>query len=179
MKKRPAFVLAAAIVFAIFIFLFIFLKKSEAPTLPNVFDPQNAAYDLDGEKVTLTNGRFEGEAAPGSAAKTEVFIFFIFSLGALDQDVSDAAAVLIVDPPGGTGTFFYVSALINKPEKAESVNSIFLGDRISPQNISIVNGEVLVNYAKRKDDEPFSAKPSIGVTARIIMKNGLLELKKD
>jgi hypothetical protein len=46
-----------------------------------------------------------------------------------------------------------------------------LGDRIAPQNISINNGLIVVNYAERKSGEPMSAQPSIGVTKTFRVKS--------
>lgn len=39
---------------------------------------------------------------------------------------------------------------------------MFLGDRIAPQNINIMDGRAVYNFAERKADEPMTTPPSIG-----------------
>src|SRR3989338_5155671 len=130
------------------------------------FNPLNATYSIEGELITLENGRAEEESEQGSAIKIETTVFGEPAMGDLDDDGVEDAALILVYNPGGSGTFYYVTAALQGSGKAEGVitRSVFLGDRIAPQNISIKNGVVLVNYADRAADQPMSAKPSIGVS---------------
>lgn len=53
-------------------------------------------------------------------------------------------------------------------------NAILLGDRIAPQNISIDKGKIMVNYAARKQSEPFTVQPSVGITRYFEVKDSVL-----
>jgi len=131
---------------------------------PKTFDPANATYRIDGAPVTLVEGRSSAAAAPGSATQVTTSIFGEPVSGDLNGDGTPDAAMVIVQNPGGSGTFYYVVAAINASNVAEGTNAVLLGDRIAPQTISIENGQIVVNYAERKPSEPMSSPPSIGVT---------------
>jgi Tfp pilus assembly protein PilZ len=83
-------------------------------------------------------------------------------LGDLDADGDIDKAVWIVEEPGGSGTFFYAQLFINNDEIFVPTNKMFLGDRIAPQNINIMDGRAVYNFAERKADEPMTTPPSIG-----------------
>ncbi len=136
-------------------------------------NPLNATYLIDGKQITLKNGISEQEVAPGSAAKEVVRVFGAPQKGDLDGDGIEDYAMLISQETGGTATFYYVVVgLADKSlGKVLGTNSILLGDRIAPQNISISNGLIMVNYADRKDGEPMSAQPSVGVTKTFRVKS--------
>ena len=125
-------------------------------------DPLNATYQIEGTAVTLVNGKSEVEAVPGSATKIVDQVFGQPVLGDLNGDGAPDAGLILVDQPGGTGTFYYLAAAINKDGNYVGTNAILLGDRIAPQNIRIQNGALIANYADRKPDEPFSVQPSVG-----------------
>ncbi len=124
---------------------------------PRPFDPLNATYIIEGTPVTLINGKSLANGVSTTA-------FGPPASGDLNGDGMSDAAIILMQNPGGSGTFFYAAAAINTPNGASGTNAIFLGDRIAPQNISIANGVIMANYADRKPGEPMSAQPSVGVT---------------
>jgi hypothetical protein len=130
-----------------------------------VFDPVNAAYTIEGNRITLINGKAEKEIVPGSASKIEVMAWGEPATGNLKTGQSNEAALILTYNTGGSGTFYYVAAALKDQQSGVAVgtNAILLGDRIAPQNISIDNGKIIVNYADRKSDEPMSYSPSIGI----------------
>ncbi len=129
-------------------------------------DPLNATYSIDGKQVTLRNGVAEEAVAPGSATKSVVRVFGAPQKGDLDGDGIDDYAMLISQDGGGSGIFYYVAVGLadESSGKVLGTNSIYLGDRIAPQNISVSNGVILVNYAERRTGEPMTAQPSVGVS---------------
>lgn len=139
----------------------------------NEANPLYATYLIDGQQVTLNNGVSEREIPPGSANKEVVRVFGTPQKGDLDGDGIDDYAMLISQEGGGSGTFYYVAVGLadNISGKILGTNSIFLGDRISPQNISVNNGVILVNYADRKEGEPMSTQPSVGVSKYFRIKS--------
>ena len=81
----------------------------------------------------------------------------------LDDDGKVDSVFLITINSGGTGTFFYALANLTKGKHIEGSKGYFIGDRISPQTTEIGEGNtIVINYADRGDDEPFSAEPSVG-----------------
>ena len=159
--------------------IYIFSKGQNNPAsqtnTPVVFDPLNATYTIDEQPVKLTEGKSEVEAEPGSAIKIITAIFGEPVIGDLNGDGKDDAAMFIVENPGGTGTFYYAAAALNTPAGAQGTNAIFLGDRIAPQNIEIKDGQIIANYADRKQDEPMAESPSVGVSKYMIVDKTILK----
>ncbi len=124
-------------------------------------DYLNSTYDIDGESITLKNGKTDNESIFGKP-----------TIADLNSDRKDDAVFFLMQESKGTGVFFYVVTSISK-------NSVFVGDRISPQNINVdKDGLIKVNYVTRREDEPFTAEPSLGVTKYLRVINGdLVEVK--
>lgn len=137
-------------------------------------DPFNATFIIEGTRICLLNGRFEREAAPGSAMKIKTFVFGKPAYGDIDGDGDEDAAMVIVHDPGGSGTFFYVAAALKVDGAYHGTNGVLLGDRISPQDIKIRNGVVVANYADRRPEESMAITPSIGKSKYLTINNGLL-----
>ncbi len=90
----------------------------------------------------------------------------------------DTAYMFLVVNSEGSGTFYYAGAATKDNGNYKASNTIFLGDRIAPQNININNGIAAVNYADRKITEPMTTPPSIGITKYVYVENGsLVEIK--
>lgn len=135
-------------------------NKSENPVKSFL----NLKYKIDDQEITLINGKSEN---------TEVFGQPIE--GDLNNDGINDVISLIYQQTSGTGTFFYVvGAVGSKNGFVSTKNSIFLGDRIAPQNIRVINGIAQVNYAIRKDNDPMTEQPSMGVTKYLKIVNGEL-----
>ena len=83
-------------------------------------------------------------------------------LGDLDADGDIDKAVWLIEEPGGSGTFFYAQLIINNKGKFIPTETIFLGDRIAPQNINIIDGRAVYNFAERRATDPMTTPPSIG-----------------
>lgn len=128
--------------------------------------------------MTLVNGFFEAESAPGSATKITTRYFGNEAFGDLNGDGKEDVAFLLTQSTGG-GTFFYVVAALETASGVEGTNAIFLGDRIAPQNTSIENGVITVNYADRNPGEPFTTQPSLGISKYLkVEANLLVEINK-
>lgn len=133
-------------------------------------DPLNTAYVIEGKTFVLKDGKAEKEVAldstsspqAGSASKEVVQIFGEPVYGDLNGDgVKDAALFLTVQS-GGSGTFFYAAEAISVNGKYKGTNAVFLGDRIAPQNINIIDGVAVANFAERNPGESFAVSPSVG-----------------
>lgn len=143
------------------------------------FNPMNATYVIENQSITLTNGLSNKEIVPGSSSKIETKKWNEPIIGDLNNDGTDDATFILTQESGGSGIFYYVVVAINDQvdKKIIGTNVILLGDRIAPQNMSIENGVILVNYADRKKDEPMTTSPSIGISKYFVLDGILLKEK--
>lgn len=125
-------------------------------------DLKHISYTIDGEFLPFDHGTFAREVAPGSASKEVFATFGEPAIGDLDGDGDQDAVTYLMRSSGGSGTFFYVVSAVNDGGVFKGTNAIFLGDRIAPQNINIIEGNAVANFAERNAGEPFSVQPSVG-----------------
>jgi len=135
-------------------------------------DYKNATYLIGGQPITLANGLSEIEAASGSATKIITRYFGNKVEHDLNDDGREDAVFLLTQETGGSGVFFYVVAALNMPTGYVGSQAFFLGDRIAPQTTGMDEGKttarttrknvIVVNYAIRLPNEPFTASPSMG-----------------
>lgn len=129
-------------------------------------DFKNATYYIDNESIKI-NGK--NIVYFGNELKRD-----------LNNDGLDDVFFVFTKNFQGSGTFYYIAAAINSANGYIGTNSILLGDRIAPQSTDFINDNIIINYADRKLDEPFTTKPSIGVSKYLkIENNKLVEIKKD
>ncbi|MDR3571687.1 MAG: hypothetical protein P4L81_05860 [Candidatus Pacebacteria bacterium] len=164
------------VVVAILFGFFFFYKPVHAPSnaAASGSDPKNATYTIEGTPVTLVNGTASEPAAPGSASQITTTYFGNEATGDLNGDGVPDVAFLLTQSGGGSGTFYYVVVALKTAQGYEGTNAVFLGDRIAPQTTEIRDGEVIVNYADRNPGEPMTAKPSLGVSKYLLIKNSML-----
>lgn len=158
-------------------FLFWYKSKNQiviAPITPVVSDYKNLTYIIENQPIELKNGYSEMETAPGSASKIITRYFGNEATGDLNGDGLSDVSFLLTQEAGGSGTFYYIVAVLKTDKEAKPTNTIFLGDRIAPQPIQINNGIIIVNYADRKPGEPMTADPSVGVSRYFKIQNGNL-----
>jgi hypothetical protein len=149
-------------------------EEDDTKTELEISNLLNATYIINGQKIKLTDGRAEKEAAPGSATKVSTATFGDAIYGDLDGDGDQDAALMLVQDPGGSGTFYYVAVTLNNDGQHQGTNAILLGDRVAPQNIAIEGNIVIANYADRRADDAMSARPSIGVSKYLRLDDGRL-----
>ena len=73
---------------------------------------------------------------------------------------------------GGSGTFYYAVAALSGVGGVRGTNGVLLGDRVAPQNVGIVAGTLVVNYADRRPGEPMTEPPSEGKSLVLVVRNG-------
>lgn len=137
-----------------------------------VSDYRNATYIVDGRKITLQNGVSEIEISSSSVSKIVTRYFGNEVKHDLNDDGREDVVFLLTQETGGSGTFFYVVAALNMENGYVGSEAIFLGDRIAPQTTNMDEGitalgtnrknVVVINYADRLPNEPFTVKPSMG-----------------
>lgn len=92
----------------------------------------------------------------------------------LNGDGTEDVAFLLTQDGNGSGTMYYLVAALSDATGYKGTNAIFLGDRIAPQTTEIRDGTIVANYATRKEGEPMTARPSIGVSKLLTVENDML-----
>ena len=172
--KKLIFIIILIVVFAIGIMKFSG-KTALVPTptpAQALSDYKNIAYQIDGQEILLKNGSAESPAGPDSEETVTTEYFGNEAKGDFNNDGTGDVAFVLTQSGGGTGVFFYVAVALKTVGGYKGTNVIFLGDRIAPQTTEFRNGEIIVNYADRKPNEPFSTTPSVGVS-KYLKVNGL------
>lgn len=154
-------ILIAVIVLTV-VFLLLGGEEAAAPTDDDAVSnfsqsPLNATYQIKQDSIILENGESEQEIYPGSTTKIYTSVFGEPVFGDLNDDGDEDAALVLIYDLGGTGTFYYLAVALNEGGGYKGLNSVLLGDRISPQNVSIENNEILVRYAVRAPADPMIA----------------------
>ena len=149
--------------------------RTKKHLIPVRLDPSNISYRIDGKEVDLINGRSEKEAAPGSVSKITTAVLGNPTVGDLNDDGRLDAALILFQNSGGTGTFIYAAAAINRNDGYHGTNAEFLGDRIRVDSVSIRNGVIVVEYRDRRSDEPMAVKPSVPRSTYFIFQNGKIQ----
>lgn len=173
MRKSIFYILAVIIILTA---AYLALKDTSPNPTPTQnqtsFDTRNSSFKVEGAPVTLVNGIAETGLASIPGAKLTTRYFGNEIKHDFDNDGRDDALFLVTQDGGGSGTFFYVVAVLNTDHGYVGSNSYPLGDRIAPQSTNIDEGTttlgtkrdnvIVVNYAIRKPNEPMTTPPSVG-----------------
>ena len=137
-------------------------------------DPPNATFKIERDTVALVNGRAEHEAAPGSATKVTTTLADPRVSGDLDGDGRPDTVVVLVSQPGGSGTLFYVAALLNATGGVTTTPAVLLGDRIKVTSVKLDGRTIVVEVLDRTASQPLSESPSVASTKRFVVDRGAL-----
>ena len=111
----------------------------------------NATYaGITGEAVTLSDGRWEGEAyVEGGASRPAVGLVKHFILtGDLDGHGADEFVVLLRESSGGSGTRLYVAAMGVQNGNIANLATALIGDRVQVQSGEVRDGEIALNIVR-------------------------------
>lgn len=137
---------------------------------------RNMTYRLDEAvdgTVLLQDGLYEEAGANGAASMLSVEMADRYATGDLnDDDLPDAAVVLIV-APGGSGVFVYLAAVVNEHGTAKHAASTMLGDRVRVDGVAIEEDIIAVDLVKQGPGDPMAA-PTQQITERYRLRNNAL-----
>ena len=150
-------------------------EPTEIPAQEFAADPLNATYSIEDRTVRLQDGRSERSITPHSATTMKTVVYGKPVYGDLDGDGQKDAALLLIHDPGGSGTFFYVAGALIINGAFRGTNAVWLGDRITPPDLQIRNGILIVSYADRGRGEPMGTTPTVQMAKYLILKNAQLE----
>lgn len=134
-------------------------------------NPNNATFSFDDGSVTLSSGRGEKEDEESEFTES-VELLPENAKGDLNADGKDDTVVLLARSGGGSGVFIYIAAYVSGPVNYKGTNAIFIGDRVSPESISVSNGVVTFEWLDRRPDEPFAAEPTVPASEQFVYQNG-------
>jgi heat shock protein HslJ len=139
---------------------------------------KNAEYQgIYADPIRLTGGKYEGEPfVEGGASRPTVIFTNVYAFGDLDGDGVDDAVVVLVENSGGSGSFVYLAAVLNRNGSLENVATQFLGDRGQVESLSIAEGEITVNLATHGPDDPMCCPSQQEVQVYVLRGNDLVQL---
>ncbi len=107
------------------------------------------------EPVALTAGRYEGEPfVPGGASRpTLTLVDELVARGDLDGNGRHDAAVLLVENSGGSGSFVYLAAVLDREGAAVNAGTVLLGDRVSLRELRIADGVIIAETLVHASDD--------------------------
>ena len=147
------------------VLLFGLLACGDPEPIPLTLEAlQNAEYlseFTDIGRVQLVDGEHREAIVEGGAAELMVRMIG-HTLGDLDGDGKEDAAVLLVTSAGGSGTFRHLAAVINRDGVPENTATELLGDRVKVVKISIQEGLIVVDLLTHGREAPM-AEPSLKV----------------
>jgi hypothetical protein len=139
-------------------------------------DPSNATFVFEDGEVELQGGQAVTNLIPDSAISTETSLVGEPVYGDINGDKKNDAIVLLAQNSGGSGVFVYIGAYVSGNVAYKGSNAVFIGDRVSPQSVTIGNtGLITLTYLDRKEDEAMAASPTVQRTKTFIWKDGQLE----
>lgn len=102
----------------------------------------------------LEDDEYREKYMPDSATEMRIGLAPYRLFGDLNGDGADDAAVILVADPGGSGTFYYLSAVLNQNGDPKPAGSQFLGDRVFFRDLSIDDGHILIELDIVRPDDP-------------------------
>ncbi|MFN2136193.1 MAG: META domain-containing protein, partial [Candidatus Promineifilaceae bacterium] len=115
----------------------------------------NLSYDglFPEDSITLTDG-YAAYEDPGAGTPYVQLMEPLIASGDLDGDgVADAAAVL-VDHSSGSGTFYYLAAVLDALDDPAPLEALMIGDRIQVKSLAIEGGQIVADLVAQGPDEP-------------------------
>jgi heat shock protein HslJ len=122
-------------------------------------------------KVQLVNGEYREPAAPGSATEIVVRLTDAIAFGKLDG--REAAAVILVTHPGGSGTFHDLALLLKGPQGWIHQDIAFLGDRTKIHSLTIANDAIVVDMTLHGPGDAMCC-PTRRVVQRFVLRDNRL-----
>ena len=134
-----------------------------------VFDLGDTA-SVEGGKVPLAGGKWTD---PDSGSTFTLHP--THAIGDLDADGNADAVAIVVESTGGTGSFYYMFAIMNRDGQPVQLGAPeWLGDRTVIQRLSVDRkGVITLRYITHKDDDP-ACCPTMRIEDRYRVEDGKL-----
>lgn len=131
---------------------------------------RNLTVRIDGESFPMSDG-VSAIAVPDSAATNVLRLVGepVLSSGSAARPGDREAALLVVNDPGGSGSFYYAVLAVPADGSYRTTNVLPLGDRIKPESVEYRDGRFVYRFLDRKPGQPMSEPPSVEKTVRIAL----------
>jgi len=129
------------------------------PSREALADAEYLSEFASGGKARLKDGSYREKATPESAIDIVITLHERYACGDLDGDGWDDAAVILVVQSGGSGTFYYLCAVLNEEGALVNVATLFLGDRILIRDLLIQSGQIKIDMLVQGPGDPM-VKPT-------------------
>ena len=117
----------------------------------------NASYPLEYSSTgtaQLTSGEYREAASDNSASEIVIQLSDQMAVGELSNG-QQGAVVILVSQTGGTGTFYDLAILTEQDGEYVVAAVTYLGDRIIINDLSITDGQIVVDMVVQGQDDPF------------------------
>jgi hypothetical protein len=165
-----AILLIAVLVFSVILYKSDFFKITKVLKQDTITDHKNATYTIDGVVTKLTNGRSVIVTDP--VLETSVTTQYVGkeAIGDFDKDGRMDIAFVVRQDTGGSGTFYYLVAALNKESGYVGGEATFLGDRILLESTAVVGEDVvIVKFKDRKPTDDFTVVPSVSKSVALVV----------
>ena len=136
-------------------------------------DVRNMTYTIDGTSITLVDG-VSSSATQGSSAKRNTAVLEGPAFADLNGDGKKDGLVILRDTTSGSGTFYYVAAVLTNTTGSKVSNTILLGDRIRIKELAITQDVATVTIIDRAKDETMATVPSVSKTLTFKVSGGVI-----
>jgi heat shock protein HslJ len=102
----------------------------------------------------LVDGVYREKYMPDSATEMVISLADMHTFGDLNGDGVDDVLVILISYPGGSGTFFNLTAVLNQDGTPAPVAAAFLGDRTIIRSMTIESGQILLEMITQGPDDP-------------------------
>ena len=149
-------------------------EPTELTEVLPVSNPRDVTFLVEEEPIRLRNGYAAHPVAPGSATLIRTQLSGAPVYGDIDGDGDSDALFFLTQDSGGSGTFHYMVAALRVDGGYRGGNAVFIGDRIAPQRLDVLQGVVVVDYLEHAPAQPLATQPALSRTAWFVADGDLL-----
>jgi heat shock protein HslJ len=142
---------------------------------------KNAVYQSEWPEdgvAQLSDGEYRKPIVEGSATELTIRLADI-TLGDLDSDGVEDAAVILITDPGGSGTFYDLAAVLNRNGEPEHVATASLGDRAQIRAFSIEAGQIIIEMVTHGPEDPMCCPTQIVRNTYALEGDTLVEMASE
>jgi len=128
-------------------------------------------------KASFKEGVFDGQSGDQMQELHGQLIEPV-AAGDLNGDGRLDAAVILTINSGGTGTFFYLIAMLNQDDAPVQAATTYIGDRQAVNKLEIVDGKIILDFRTQGPNDGLCC-PSEHRLRRYVLENGALDILSD
>jgi hypothetical protein len=120
--------------------------------------------------IKLVDGQYHYIYESGAA--TELVIKFQqYAVGDLDSDGQNDSAVILFVSPGGSGIFYFLTAVLNNAGQPRVTSATSLGDRVVIEKLAVQDGIIIVDLVTQGPEDAMCC-PTMKVEQHYHLQNG-------